>query len=185
MIRPLTIPLDTDADAARVQLAALRRLTGPQRLAMSLRMGTALRQQIEAGVRHQRPGFSPLEVRRETNRRLLDTARFQELPAPRGTGAEMDQSQFLLEIVETLSLLGIEFLGRPVFVATAEDVILSKLEWAQRGGSERQLRDAEGVVRLQGEMLDRAYLRRWAGELKVSGELEALLECVDEAERGP
>jgi hypothetical protein len=55
-----------------------------------------------------------------------------------------------------------------VFVATAEDTVLTKLEWAKlAGGSERQLRDAEGIVELRRGGLDRAYMDRWARELGV------------------
>jgi hypothetical protein len=58
-------------------------------------------------------------------------------------------------------------LGVAVHVATAEDTILAKLEWAQLGESERQLRDVVGVIELCGPSLDRAYIERWARELGV------------------
>jgi hypothetical protein len=57
--------------------------------------------------------------------------------------------------------------GAAVFVASAEDTILSKLEWAARSGSERQLADVAGIVGLKGGTLDRAYVERWASELGV------------------
>lgn len=52
-------------------------------------------------------------------------------------------------------------------LATPEDTILSKLEWAKKGGSERQLEDARGVVEVRGTDLDRDYVERWARELDV------------------
>jgi len=56
----------------------------------------------------------------------------------------------------------------PAVMATAEDTILSKLEWAKKGGgSERQLDDVRGVVEVRGADLDRAYIERWAAELDV------------------
>jgi hypothetical protein len=59
-------------------------------------------------------------------------------------------------------------LGAEVAMATPEDTILSKLEWARKaGGSERQLADAAGVLDLNPD-LDRAYVERWAAELGVS-----------------
>ena len=58
--------------------------------------------------------------------------------------------------------------GVPVFVATPEDTILSKLEWAKLGESERQLRDVEGVMAMAGAELDRAYIEHWARELGVT-----------------
>lgn len=60
-------------------------------------------------------------------------------------------------------------------IATAEDTILAKLEWAGLGSSERQRRDVAGIVAVSGHRLDRAYLRRWAPELGVAEELEAVL----------
>ena len=65
--------------------------------------------------------------------------------------------------------------GLPVFVATPEDTILSKLEWALAGGSERQLRDVAGVVAMTGAALDRAYIEHWARELGVSALWERVL----------
>ncbi len=62
--------------------------------------------------------------------------------------------------------------------ATAEDTILSKLEWFRMGGevSERQWRDVIGVLKTREGELDLDYLRKWAGELKVSDLLERALE---------
>ena len=50
-------------------------------------------------------------------------------------------------------------------LASPEDVILAKLEWARDGGSQRQLEDAASVVRTQGDRLDRPYINRWSAEL--------------------
>ena len=53
-------------------------------------------------------------------------------------------------------------------LATAEDSILSKLEWSRKAGeSARQLADAAGVVRMSGGSLDVDYIERWAQELGV------------------
>lgn len=58
--------------------------------------------------------------------------------------------------------------SHPVTMVTPEDAILSKLEWARKAGdSERQLRDAAGVLEIT-PVLDRAYIERWAAELGVS-----------------
>jgi hypothetical protein len=65
--------------------------------------------------------------------------------------------------------------ARHVAVVTPEDAILSKLEWAMRGGdSEQQLRDAAGVLELN-PALDRAYIDRWAGALGVGDMWKRLL----------
>jgi len=54
---------------------------------------------------------------------------------------------------------------REVWVASAEDLILSKLLWARDSGSELQRRD---IKTLLGVELDRAYLDEWAAKLGVA-----------------
>lgn len=56
--------------------------------------------------------------------------------------------------------------GEPVWVATPEDLILSKLLWAKPSHSEVQMRDVRGLVG-SGRRLDRPYIDRWAAELGI------------------
>lgn len=65
--------------------------------------------------------------------------------------------------------------GEPAWITTAEDSILHKLFWNKITPSERQLGDAAGVVAVQGETLDLAYLKQWAELIGVSKELNQLL----------
>lgn len=58
-----------------------------------------------------------------------------------------------------------------LFVASAEDTVLAKLEWAVAGGSDRQITDAASVLASVGDGIDVAYLDRWAVELGVVGAL--------------
>ena len=58
-------------------------------------------------------------------------------------------------------------LGVAVFVATAEDTVLAKLEWAKLGQSEQQLRDVQGIIAVLRERLDRAYIESWLDALGV------------------
>lgn len=62
--------------------------------------------------------------------------------------------------------------------ASAEDTILSKLEWYLMGGevSDRQWRDILGVLKTRAGELDLAYLHKWANELKVSDLFERALK---------
>lgn len=66
--------------------------------------------------------------------------------------------------------------GTSVYVASAEDIILSKLEWSKAAGSERQLRDAISILKIQGDSIDQDYLTRWATELGVTTELDLARE---------
>jgi hypothetical protein len=65
--------------------------------------------------------------------------------------------------------------GERAWICTAEDVILHKLLWNQITPSDRQLGDVAGVVAVQGDVLDRAYLHRWATELNVKATLDGAL----------
>lgn len=66
----------------------------------------------------------------------------------------------------------VDVAGVPISVATLEDVILSKLEWARLGGSARQIEDVQGLLRVSGDALDVAYLGRWIDDLDVRMEWE-------------
>ncbi|MCB9688081.1 MAG: hypothetical protein H6735_23780 [Alphaproteobacteria bacterium] len=61
----------------------------------------------------------------------------------------------------------VEFLGLPFWMASPEDVVISKLEWSMHTGSERQLRDVQGILTAKPEGLDLDYIRRWVGELAL------------------
>ncbi|HEX6552464.1 MAG TPA: hypothetical protein VF026_06865 [Ktedonobacteraceae bacterium] len=66
---------------------------------------------------------------------------------------------------------------RPVRIASAEDAVLTKLEWFEMGGrsSARQWNDILGIIGRQGTSLDLVYLRHWAGVLRVRDLLERAL----------
>lgn len=50
-------------------------------------------------------------------------------------------------------------------IATAEDTIIAKLEWAAEGQSERQLRDVAAILETQGDRLDQEHIGRWVRAL--------------------
>lgn len=62
--------------------------------------------------------------------------------------------------------------------ASPEDTLLHKLVWYKLGNqiSDRQWGDVLGVLRVQGELLDRFYLERWADLLDVAELLHRAME---------
>lgn len=68
-----------------------------------------------------------------------------------------------------------DLLGTPGFVATAEDVILAKLEWAKATGSDRQLDDVAGILAIASG-LDLSYVDGWAATLGVADAWRAVRE---------
>ena len=69
-----------------------------------------------------------------------------------------------------------EATGDTLQIASAEDVVLQKLDWYRlgQGISDRQWQDVLGVLKVQRGRLDVDYLRRWA-------ELTALTELLERA----
>jgi hypothetical protein len=69
----------------------------------------------------------------------------------------------------------LEFLGQTgeYPVASAEDILLAKLQWYRMGGevSERQWSDIAGILAVNSE-LDATYLRTWAARLGVEDLLD-------------
>jgi hypothetical protein len=64
--------------------------------------------------------------------------------------------------------------AEPVQLHSPEDTVLFKLRWFRLGGetSDRQWNDVLGVLRVQGDRLDAAYLDRWAAEIGVKDLLD-------------
>lgn len=86
------------------------------------------------------------------------------------TRAELDRRVFLdLEV------------GR-IPICSSEDIILQKLIWwREAGGSERQWRDAIGVVQVREAALDRTYIEARAAE---HGLADLVIRLFEEASRG-
>lgn len=68
-----------------------------------------------------------------------------------------------------------EILGQNIYFSSPEDLILSKLKWFKKSGSNRHLEDAESVVKISGKDLDSDYLKEWGKKLGVMNELGNLI----------
>lgn len=69
----------------------------------------------------------------------------------------------------TASLLGVE-----VSLASLEDVLISKLEWAKLGDSELQRRDVVQLLDRAAERIDLEYVERWVEELGLGTEWDGV-----------
>jgi hypothetical protein len=67
-------------------------------------------------------------------------------------------------------------LGIDLALASFEDVILAKMEWASLGESELQRRDVEQLVQRGWSQIDLAYLERWIVDLGLEAEWKRILE---------
>jgi hypothetical protein len=65
--------------------------------------------------------------------------------------------------------------GVPMWVVSAEDLVLSKLDWARDSRSEVQLRDVRRLIKAQ-PRLDWTYVEQWAAR-------QGLLDLVSEVRR--
>ncbi len=75
------------------------------------------------------------------------------------------------------------FPGEPatmLYVASAEDTVLQKLLWYEKGNrvSDRQWNDILGVLKVQGSRLDFGYLKEWADRIGVD---DLLRQACDDA----
>jgi len=61
----------------------------------------------------------------------------------------------------------IQIEGVSIYVSAPEDVVIAKLQWAKQGGSERQIQDVTGILKILGKQLDFAYINFWVHELNL------------------
>jgi hypothetical protein len=75
------------------------------------------------------------------------------------------------EVIAELARRGrAEIDGVEVFVASAEDTAIAKLEWAKEGGSDRQIEDVQRLLGVQQGNLDTEYIAGWIRELGLEVE---------------
>lgn len=84
-----------------------------------------------------------------------------------------------------LKPISAEGVSHAVWTCTAEDIVLQKLLWFEKGGkvSRQQWDDILGVLKVNSSSLDFEYLRLWSSELGIASLLqEALTEAGIEKE---
>jgi hypothetical protein len=115
--------------------------------------------------------------RRSFNLLHLDTMTKVDIFIPEGR--PFDEQEMSRSRPQTLDT-GMQ--ARSFFLKSPEDVVLRKLDWYRLGGgvSERQWSDVLGVIKMQADQLDRAYLNRWAAELGLNELLERALAAAEE-----
>jgi len=68
--------------------------------------------------------------------------------------------------------------GMRLSLATPEDVLIAKLEWAKLGESDQQIVDAAGILKMQRDGLDFEYMQRWVRLLELEPQWAAALAKV-------
>ena len=59
----------------------------------------------------------------------------------------------------------VDLLGTPAWIASPEDTVIAKLDWAAAGGSDRQLADVASMLEIGRDDLDLDYIERWVSAL--------------------
>ncbi|MBI2186111.1 MAG: hypothetical protein HYU37_03175 [Acidobacteria bacterium] len=72
----------------------------------------------------------------------------------------------------------VRLLGRVAFVATAEDMIVTKLRWADAAHRSKDIEDVRNIIAVRGAELDWAYVDRWAAEHSTAALLEEIRRSI-------
>jgi hypothetical protein len=74
--------------------------------------------------------------------------------------------------------------GLPLFVASAEDVIIAKLEWGKLAASQQQIEDVAAILRIRREGLNRPYLEKWISQLGLKEQWNDAVRSADLSNEG-
>jgi hypothetical protein len=74
-----------------------------------------------------------------------------------------------------------EFANVEFYFSSPEDIIIAKIQWYKIGGfvSERQWLDTIGVIKVQGDLLDKKYLKSWSQKLELSSLMQKAFDEAD------
>ncbi|MBU2544859.1 hypothetical protein KKC65_00175 [Patescibacteria group bacterium] len=79
-----------------------------------------------------------------------------------------DSSRIKRKVVKSIA-------NKKIYFSSAEDLILSKLDWYQQSQSTRHLEDIESVLHVSGKKLDMDYLNKWTKKLGFSEDFNKIL----------
>jgi hypothetical protein len=114
-------------------------------------------------------------LRRETQFNVIDFA----------TGWKIDliiRKSRIFSHTEFERRSAVDLFGLQVFIASAEDILLAKLEWVKAGESMRQLEDCANILRARREELDYTYIQRWVLHLGLAAQWEQTRRMAGERE---
>lgn len=74
----------------------------------------------------------------------------------------------------------VDWQGRPTWIATAEDAIITKLRWANLLARAKDVADVQAVIATKGDALDWPYIEHWCDQ---HGSRELLEKIRDELRR--
>ncbi len=134
------------------------------------------------------PPFAAFVERLGANLRLAPQASFEGVTGTVRHRIEARGTPFTVELFELsddahdVSRFSrrrrVTLFGRNVFVATAEDTVITKLRWAVQPGREKDVDDVRSVIAIQEDSLDWAYVERWCSQHGTTALLEKISQSV-------
>ena len=68
------------------------------------------------------------------------------------------------------------------FAARPDDVMISKMQYYEEGGSEKHLRDTASMFKMSSARIDRNYVERWVARLQLHDTWNKILVRLGEAQ---
>jgi hypothetical protein len=135
------------------------------------------------------PPFAALTERLGANLRMAAQGSFEGVTGTVRHRIEAKGTQFTVELFELSDdahdvarfarRRRVRLFGRDVFVATAEDTVVTKLRWAMQPGREKDVDDVRSVIAIQGDSMDWAYVQQWCDQHGTSALLESIRRSVE------
>ncbi|HYF64801.1 MAG TPA: hypothetical protein VD886_18395 [Herpetosiphonaceae bacterium] len=174
---------DTSVQADAIQLQSMRRMTPARRAMLATSLSRTVMAGSRQGIARRSPTFylSETEMREALAQRegypsfklihLAMGVKIDVFVQPATTYAATRMAQAVPAAFEE------DPQARRLYIASAEDMILTKLAWYATGNrtSDRQWTDIMGMLQIQQDLLDLAYLQQWTPALGVA---DLLVEAI-------